>query len=68
MMIHAIHHIPNYYIESIKRMVARALRLVTENEMQKGFLTEKGFVKSTSSETPHVVIVPQNGSIKRDKS
>ena len=49
-------------------MVAKALQLVVENEMQKRFFTEKQFVKSTSSETPHVVIVPQNGSIKRDKS
>ena len=68
MMIHAIHNIPNYYIDSIKRMVAKALQLVAENEMQKRFFTEKRFVKSTSSETPYVVIVPQNRSIKRDKS
>ena len=49
-------------------MVAKALQLVAENEMQKRFFTEKRFVKSTSSETPYVVIVPQNRSIKRDKS
>ena len=49
-------------------MVAKALQLVAENEMQKRFFTEKQFVKSTSSEKPHVVIVPQNGSIERDKS
>ena len=47
---------------------SKALQLVAENEMQKRFFTEKQFLKSTSSETPHVVIVPQNGSIKRDKS
>ena len=59
---------PNYSIESIKRVVTKALRLVAQNEIQKGFFTEKWFVKSTSSEMLDVVIVPQNGSIKRDKS
>ena len=49
-------------------MVAKALQLVAENEMQKRFFTEKRFVKSTSSETPDLVILPQKGSIKRDKS
>ena len=47
---------------------SKAFRLAAQNEIQKGFFTEKRFVKSTSSETPHVVIVPQNGSIKDDKS
>ena len=47
---------------------SKAFRLVARNEIQKGFFTEKRFVKSTSRETPHVVIVPQNGSIKHDKS
>ena len=49
-------------------MVTKALRLVAQNEIQKGFFTEKWFVKSTSSEMLDVVILPQNGSIKRDKS
>ena len=47
---------------------SKAFRLVAQNEIQKGFFTEKRFVKSTSSETPHAVIVPQNRSIKHDKS
>ena len=47
---------------------SKALRIVAQNKIQKGFFTEKRFVKSTSSETPHAVIVPQNGSIKHDKS
>ena len=59
---------PNYCIESIKRVVTKALRQVAQNEIQKGFFTEKLFLKSTSSEMPDVVIVPQNESIKRDKS
>ena len=46
---------------------SKAFRLVAQNEIQKGFFTEKRFVKSTSSETSHIVIVPQNGSIKHDK-
>ena len=46
---------------------SKALWLVAQNEIQKEFFTEKRFVKSTSSETPHIVIVPQNGSIKHDK-
>ena len=69
MMIDAIHQIrPNYSIESIKGTVTKALQLVAQNEIQKGFSTEKRFVKSTSGETPHVVIVFQNGRIKCDKS
>ena len=59
---------PNYSIEGIKRVVTKPLRLVAQNEIQKGFFTEKWFVKRTSSEMPDVVLVPQNGSIKRDKS
>ena len=39
---------------------SKAFRLVAQSEIQKGFFTEKRFVKSTSSETRHVVIVPQN--------
>ena len=46
---------------------SKAFRLVARNEIQKGFFTEKRFVKSTSNETPHIVIVPPNGSIKHDK-
>ena len=49
-------------------MVTKALQLAAQNEIQKGFSTEKLFVKSTSGEMPHVVTVSQNGSIKRDKS
>ena len=68
MMIDAIHQIrPDYYIESIKGTVTKALRLAAQNEIQKGFSTEKRFVKSTSGEMPHVVTVSQNGSIKCDK-
>ena len=68
-MIDGIHQIrPNYSIDSIKRVVTKALQLVAQNEIQKGFFTEKWFVKSTSSEMPDVVIVPLNGSIKCDKS
>ena len=48
-MIDAIHHTrPNYSIESIKGTVAKTLRLVTKNETQKEFSTEKRFVKNTS--------------------
>ena len=69
MMIDAIHQIrPDYSIESIKGTVTKALRLAAQNEIQKGFSTEKRFVKSTSGEMPHVVTVSQNGSIKCDKS
>ena len=69
MVIDAIHQTrPNHSIESIQGMVTKALRLVAQNEIQKGFSTEKRFVKSTSDEIPHVVIVSQNGSIKCDKS
>ena len=69
MMIDAIHQIrPNYSIESIKGTVTKVLRLVAQNEIQKGFSTEKRFVKSTSGGIPHVVIVSQNGSIKCNKS
>ena len=69
MMIDAIHQIrPNYSIESIKGTVTKALRLVAQNEIQKGFSNEKRFVKSTSGEIPHVAIVSQKGSIKCDKS
>ena len=68
MMIDAIHQIrPDYSIESIKGTVTKALRLAAQNEIQKGFSTEKRFVKSTSGEMPHLVIVSQNESIKRDK-
>ena len=49
-MIDAIYQIrPNYSIESIKRVVTKALRLLAQNEIQKEFFTEKRFVKSTSS-------------------
>ena len=69
MVIDAIHQIrPNYSFESTQGTVTKALRLVTKNEMQKGFSTKKRFVKSTLGEMPHVVIVSQNGSIKCDKS
>ena len=51
-----------------KKSGSKALRLVAQNEIQKGFFTEKWFVKTTSSEMPDVVIVPLNESIKRDKS
>ena len=68
-MIDAIHQIrPDYSIKSIKGTVTKALRLAAQNEIQKGFSTEKRFVKSTSGEMPHVVTVSQNGSIKCDKS
>ena len=69
MVIDAIHQIrPNYSFESTQGTVTKALRLVTKNEMQKGFSTKKRFIKSTLGEMPHVVIVSQNGSIKCDKS
>ena len=67
-MIHTIHEIrPNYSIQSIKGTIAKALRLVAENEIQKRFFTEKRVAKSTSGEIPQVVIVSQNVSIKYDK-
>ena len=44
------------------------MRLVAENKILKALSTEKQFVKSTSGEMQHVVIVHQNGSIKCDKS
>ena len=67
-MIDAIHQIrPDYSIKSIKGTVTKALRLAAQNEIQKGFSTEKRFVKSTSGEMPHLVIVSQNESIKCDK-
>ena len=69
MMIDAIHQIrQNYSIESIKGTLTKALRLAAQNEIQKGFSTEKRFAKSTSGEMLHVVVVSQNGSIKYDKS
>ena len=68
-MIHKIHQTrSNYSTESIKGTKVKALRLLVENKIQKGFPTEKQFVKSTSGEIPHLVIVSQNGSIKCDKS
>ena len=68
MVIDAIYQIrPSYSFESIQGTVTKALRLVTQNDIQKGFSIEKRFVKSTSGEMPHVWIVSQNGSIKRDK-
>ena len=68
-IIDATHQIwPNYSIESIKGTIAKAFRLVAENEIQKEFSTEKRFVKRTSGEMPQVVIVPQNRSMKCDKS
>ena len=52
-MIDAIHQArPNYSIESIKGTVAKTLRLVTKNETQKEFSTEKRFVKNTSGRMP----------------
>ena len=69
MVIDAIHQIrTNYSIESIQGTVTKPLQLVAKNEIQKGFSTAKRFVKSTSGEMPHVIIVSQNGSIKYDKS
>ena len=69
MMIDAIHQTqPNYSIESIKRAVTKSLRLIAQNEIQQGFLTEKRFIKSTSGKMPHIVISTQNGNIKCDKS
>ena len=56
---------PYYSTEIIKW---KPLRLVAENKIQKGFSTEKQFVKNTSGEMQYVVIVHQNGSIKCDKS
>ena len=42
MMIDVIHQIrPDYSIESIKRVVNKALRLVAQNEIQNEFSTEK---------------------------
>ena len=54
--------------ERIKGTIAKALRLVAENKIQKGISTEKRFVKSTSGEMQHTVTVSQNRSIKCDKS
>ena len=69
MVIDAIYQIrQNYSVESIQGTVTKALRLVAQNDIRKGFSIEKRFVKSTSGEMPHVLIVSQNGSIKRDNN
>ena len=48
MVIDAIHQIPpNHSIERIQGTVTKALRLVAQSEIQKGFSTEKRFAKST---------------------
>ena len=48
MVIDAIHQIPpNHSIERIQGTVTKALRLVAQSEVQKGFSTEKRFAKST---------------------
>ena len=63
MMIDAMHQMQsNYSIESIKGTVTKVLRLVAENEIEKGFSTKKRFVKGTSGEMPHVVIESRNVS------
>ena len=68
MLIDAIYQIrPNYPVESIQGTVTKDLRLVEQKDIQKRFSIEKRFVKSTSGEMPHLLIVSQNGSIKRDK-